>query len=638
MVYIQTLHLLAFRRFSDLHIELAGSLATFVGTNGSGKTSLLQAVAVFSYLVEYATAVDGTLQSSTLKIHDDARQVLDTLSMSGDRSLLCRNGEEPVHLGATLTNEVKIMFRLSDVHGTDLVVSVEPDVPASSIPRVRCTLFPRDLRFDSISRKSKRSALAVPDPPFDLLIPGSLVNAMRTGNGQSQYLLEVVQYLSRKHVGAYRQLQTIIKSLFPRIGVLEVAVDEDARALEFVQEFESGRKRKQIRRPWHEEGSGVCYAVTLFAAIIFDSVVRFQSRADGAENSTGMDAAPLQQALHILAVDEPSTPFHPHLIPVLVAEMQKLGVQQIIIATHSADLLSVQPIGASLTASGADVPYTLSDLDALVHTFPEASRMFRRRNELCLLSAKRHLLFMEDESDWNLLQMWMNRIDALRAAAFNNKVVADWLGGKKAAHVYADVAKSMGNWMRESTKTQKLKVAVVVDGDYKPIALQRKDRDSFLEEAREARCLEPKGLFWHSWSCVEIENYLLDEEAIFRVLFPEKKQMSEDFRQKFRTLLEYQLQAIINRFACEYVEAFRAGTRKLTPKDIAHMFPLGLLGEMNRILDAAKENPRILVDAKEVLKELNIARHDYSSIVRYMRTVPDEVVALALDLFDWAGV
>ncbi|KAI8920394.1 hypothetical protein DFJ77DRAFT_240269 [Powellomyces hirtus] len=302
-MHITSLSLRGFKRFTTATVlPLAPRLTAIVGPNRSGKTSVLQAVALLGFISKNdrhaETGAFGAGPSDG--VFSAAGQIasrLEHLCMAVDGA---GHSYFTVDVGFSDGSSVSTTVTLSG--GTAYLESdCTPDTHM-----LRVTYVPRDMEFP----RSTDEEILKPDA-LDIL------ELTATGNLTAHYAaaLNKANKLSR--------LSDIIGKVFPGIGTLDVFSTTKVHRLRFV--------RDGVLFPWWREGSGVCFALTIFAAVLYDQETRFAS-------ATNVSATSPFQYHHVLLLDEASASLHPQILPAFLDALLSLDVQ-IILATHSVDFL-----------------------------------------------------------------------------------------------------------------------------------------------------------------------------------------------------------------------------------------------------------------------------------------------------------
>ena len=207
----------------------------------------------------------------------------------------------------------------------------------------------------------------------------------------------------------------------------------------------------------------------------------------------------------VLLMDEPDAHLHVSLQKEVLDYFQKMARDrrvQFIVATHSRDFINQvaphqilslregQPLRLHLNYEVHDA---LDQLGALDNT------------QLGVLSAYRRLLFVENESDWRLLSIFL---DTVLGAVVGNQVKRRLAVCYAHGSVWKADVEKLRTQLHRMLKLQgeTLQIFAISDRDYYP------DRDELIQAKTKGH------VTFHMWERVEIENYLLIPNATVRLL------------------------------------------------------------------------------------------------------------------------
>ncbi|KAJ3014353.1 hypothetical protein HKX48_005208 [Thoreauomyces humboldtii] len=650
-MHIVSLNLDSLCKFDRTDIPLS-ELTVLVGTNRSGKTSVLQGIGLLALLMRN-TENDGTITAGHGGGSDYIKRMADQVAL-GNSDYLSRQGDVPVSIGATFSDgsSVKYAFETTRLD-SGFVVSCAP-AESHKYPPVRYTFFPRDVAYSGQTAKllgplSPRGS-STGDEDLDEDAPSlseKLSERLWDGRHLGRITANVIYFLERKHPKAFAKLGSILKSMFSGIG--DILIERQGDRVN----FQFSRTETTTTSSWVREGSGVAYVSSVFAAVLFDQVVRFSS-------IQRLPQAGDPEPVHILALDEPSSPLHPHLVDKFLTELKKLGISQIVLATHSVDLLShCAKFGSSFVSLDAQPPFAVASLsesmlDTLGIDLEEIRPLLRdRKDDLMLLGARRNLLFVENDGDWTRLQLWMDRINSSRARAFAERVVVQSTSGRKPVYAYCEKLKLTTLVLSELAKVagddrafEPLRVAISVDGDYIPAPVLQHEQKQFriLLKKECGDSVDADSCLWQTWKQVESENYLLDKDLIVRFLESgtiKGKAGGLAPEELWNSVMATELAEVERRFAAESASgASIKGDDNLAKADRFNQSELmpSLMDYMTQRWQEARRAPATIVNAKSALKALGVAPDLYPRIVAEMTNVPNEVQEAVNSLFGWAQV
>jgi len=207
----------------------------------------------------------------------------------------------------------------------------------------------------------------------------------------------------------------------------------------------------------------------------------------------------------VILMDEPDAHLHVSLQKEVLEYFQKVARDrrvQFIVATHSRDFINqVAPHQILSLREGMphrlhlnyEVHDTLDQLGALDNT------------QLGVLSAYRRLLLVENESDWKILSIWLETVLGPNTANQLKRHLA-------VCYAYGCVWKKdvekLRQQLQQMLKLQgdSLKIFAIADRDYYPA------QETIIQNKTKGHVI------FHMWERVEIENYLLVPDATVRLL------------------------------------------------------------------------------------------------------------------------
>lgn len=454
-----------FKRFESLDVDLRG-LDCLVGPNNSGKTTLLQALALFDFCIHHCLERrNGELRLKNRTISPEDFYVLpisDPVDIWHDRQT--RRGNVPHRIKVSVEFDTSLHVTatlLLNFNRFGISVDISDDSPEclSALTDLRISYLPVFSMF--LPREERRLQAAIEDE----LVRGRVNSVIRN-------LILQLKLEQRDD-----ELVEVLRRSFPALGNMEIQFDEVTDRYITVSYTEAGRPREF---DIFSAGSGFQQFLYLFGFIL------------------------LRQPT-IVMLDEPDVHLHGSLQAVLLDELKRLvnDGKQVLFATHSRELITrVSPENIlSLDEQGArrlHVAFDVYDaLDRLGSIDP---------TQLATIQAYRRVVLVEDESDRSLL------------AVFCSKVLG--------ADVWQQIERRLGfcyskgnPWKQQDLQRlrgmlqqmmgvggQALELFVIADRDYHP------DVDALETQ------LSQTNLHIHVWRRTEIENYLLNLPAIRRLL------------------------------------------------------------------------------------------------------------------------
>ena len=461
---VQSVSIQNFKRFDSLEIELS-RMDCLVGANNTGKTTLLQALALFDFCVRHCLErKNGRFQLRKRTIAPEDFYVLpvtnpmdiwhDRRPMSGGKQ---RRVKVSVLLdsGDTVMATVKLDFNR---FGIAVETSDNSQVTIDRLTNLRISYLPVFSMF--LPKEERRLSAAIEDE----LARGRV-------NGVIRNLI-----LELKKEERDTELTEILRRSFPDLRDMRIQFDEVTDRYISVTYREKGHpKGFDI----FSGGSGFQQFLYLFGFILLRRPT-------------------------VIMLDEPDVHLHGSLQAVLLDELKRLTQQgkQVLFATHSRELIArVSPENILSLDDGArrlSVSFDVYDvMDRLGSLDP---------TQLVLIQAYRRIVLVEDQTDRDLLSIFC-------AKSLGTEI---WQQvERRVAFCYA-----RGNpWKQHDVPRlrQLLQQATALSGsEVKMFVIA--DRDYHSDPACLERGLLSDHITWHIWRRVEIENYLLDVEVIARLV------------------------------------------------------------------------------------------------------------------------
>jgi AAA15 family ATPase/GTPase len=540
---IRKVHIENFKRWESLDAELK-PLDCLVGPNNSGKTTLLQALALFDFGVHHClSGKNGELEIKRRTIAPEDFYIIpcaDPVDLWTNRKTQAGSKHKIITIRATFDNELEATVSI-DLNFNRFGVALECSDESFSSLQVLAQLHISYLPvFSTFLTQEERKTPAVIE---DALARGRVNSVIRN------FLLNL------KREDRQELLVEVLRRIFPKLAAINIEFDEvNDRYISFTYQEEKRPKEFDV----FMAGSGFQQFVYLFGFIY------------------------LRQPTIVL-FDEPDAHLHGSLQDALLVEFQRLVTEgrQILFATHSREMitridpshiLSIEETGAKRLDIAFDVYDTLDNLGSLDPT------------QLATIQAYRRVVVVENQSDWELLSIFCEK--CLPPVVWPEVQ-------RRLALCYA-----RGNpWKQDMDRLRlqlqqmivlhgaSLELFVIADRDYHP------DRPALL------RGLPNTNIQWHVWERTEIENYLLCPDGIMRVIQKPERQMTLDegaLRAEFERLIEQSKDTANDRL----VKAFAELGRKLDEK----WDPATLSRKAREYLQAHWIAQRIaLADAKDIV-------------------------------------
>lgn len=579
-----------FKQFEQVSVELR-PLDCLVGANNSGKTSLLQALALFDFCVHHClTRKNGSLEIRRRTIPPDEFYVLpvsNPMDLWTDRKTQTGGKQKIIAIrgtferGPTVTATLKLDYNR---FGVGIESSDESQEWLALLAEHRIAYLPV---FSAFLAQEERRTKAVLD---DELARGRVHSVIRN------------LILDLKLQGHHDRLLEVLRRAFPTFQDMNIQFDEVSDRYISVTYQEAGRAKEFDVL---SAGSGFQQFVYLFGFIHL-------------------------REPHVVLLDEPDTHLHGTLQRALLSELNRLveSGKQVLLATHSRDLirefspehvLSLEEGGTRRLHVAFDVYDALGRLGSLDPT------------QLPVIQAYRRVLIVEDEADRDLLFV------------FCGKCLGSSLWQEVARRLSICFAK--GNPYKqpiERLRQQLQQMIALRDRTLDAFVVADRDYCPDLEQLHQH--LPSEHIQWHVWSRAEIENYLLRPDAIKRLLRADPRQQVLDelaFQAEYDRLLDSSLDSANDHL----VEAFNEYRRRVDERwDAATMSRMA-----REYLREHWEAEKVaLVDAKGVvlpgvkrwLQENRYGQFSNKALAEALSPseLPPEVHELARNLAQFAGV
>jgi len=580
-----------FKRFENLEIELRW-LDCLVGANNSGKTTLLQGLALFDFCVHHCLErKNGEFELKKRTISPEDFYVLpvtNPMDIWHDRRTMAGKKQRRVKIAAefdtgdTATVTIKLDYNR---FGISTEISDDSQESLNRLKELRIAYLPVFSMFSP--REERRLSVAIEDE----LVRGRVHSVVRN------LLLEI------KVQNRANELTDVLRRSFPSLKDLRIEFDEVTdRYITVTYKEENRPKEFDI----FSAGSGFQQFLYLFGFIL------------------------LRQPTVVL-LDEPDVHLHGSLQAVLLDELKNLvdGGGQVLFATHSRELITrVSPENIlSLDDEGAkrlQVAFDIYDtLDRLGSVDP---------SQLPLIQAFRRVVVVEDRTDRNLLSIFCTKCLGTEIWQQVERRVA-FCYSKGNPWKQHDMPR-LRALLQQTIAIQgpPLQLFVIADSDYHPDA-----------ETLESELTQPN-LSWHIWRRAEIENYLLNLEPVKRVLRQRESQRVLDemaLQQQFEALIEASRDCANDALVQTFDEIRKLKGEKWDPA--------GMTRKAREYLEKHWETRKVeLADAKDIvlpgikrwLQETGIGSFSDVKLADSFEPddLPQEVSSLARRLAEFAGI
>ena len=540
---VESVRIRNFKRFESLELDL-GRMDCLVGANNTGKTTLLQALALFDFCVRHCLErKNGQLHLRKRTIAPEDFYVLpvtNPMDIWHGRRAMSGGKQRRVEVSALLDSGDRVTATVKlDFNRFGIAVETDDGSPDAidRLTRLKISYLPVFSMF--LPREERRLGAAIEDE----LARGRV-------NGVIRNLI-----LELKKEERHGELTEILRRSFPGLRDMRIRFDEMTdRYITVTYREEGHAKDFDI----FSGGSGFQQFLYLFGFILL-------------RNPT------------VIMLDEPDVHLHGSLQAVLLDELKRLVQhdKQVLFATHSRELITrVNPENILSLDDGARrlrVAFDVYDvMDRLGSLDP---------TQLVLIQAYRRIVIVEDRTDRDLLRIFCSKSLGTEIwQQVERRLAFCYARGNPWKH--HDLPR-LRQLLRQATAVEgaELKLMVVADRDYHP------DPDK-LEMS-----LANEHIEWHVWRRTEIENYLLDVGVVARLVGAQAAQRTIDealLEREFERLLDESKVVANDRLVQAFEERRkreRAGWSAATMSRMAREY-----------LDSHWENERIeLADAKDVV-------------------------------------
>jgi len=579
-----------FKRFEDLEVDLE-PLNCLVGPNNSGKTTLLQALALFDFCAHHCLKrVKGAFELQKRSIPPEDFYVLpvsDPMELWTDGKTMAARKQKIIRVRATFDDEREVTATVKldyNRFGVRIESTDESQPWLAQFADYRIAYLPVFSVF--LAQEERRTPAVI----GDALARGRVHSVIRN------LLLDL------KEKNRHEELLGVLQRTFPTLENMRIAFDE-------VSDRYISVTYKESKRPKEFDvfaaGSGFQQFLYLFGFILLRHPT-------------------------VILLDEPDVHLHSTLQNALLQELHELVEKdkQVLFATHSRDLIngvspenivSLEEQGAKKLAVGFDVYDVLDRLGSVDPT------------QLPVIQAFQRVLILEDHVDWVLLSVFCSK--SLGPSVWQQverRIAVCYSKGNPYKQQIARLREQLQQMISLQGRT--LEAFVVSDRDYYP------DLEWLCGD------LPTDHLRWHIWQRAEIENYLLCPTAIVRLLRRATDQLDLEeplFREKYDALLEASRDSANDHL----VEAINEHRRRSRAKwDAATMSRKA----REYLQDHWEKEKVALADAKGVvlpgmkrwLQEHELGQFSNKRLAEALlpEDLPEEVHRLAGELAEFAGV
>ncbi len=586
---IKHVHIENFKRFEELDVELE-PLNCLVGPNNSGKTTLLQALALFDFCAHHClTRTNTKLELKKRTIPPEEFYVLpvsnptelwtDRRTTAGKQKVIkvCMTFDDDHRVTASVKHDYNRF-------GVGIESTDESQEWLSQLVAYRIAYLPV---FSVFLAQEERRTPAVVD---DELARGRVHSVIRN------LLLDLKE--EEKH----EELIGVLRRTFPALEDMRIEFDEVSDRYISVTYKEAARPKEF---DVFSAGSGFQQFLYLFGFILL-------------------------RHPRVILLDEPDVHLHGTLQSALLQELHRLVEEgkQILFATHSRDLitgvspeniLSLENGAAKRLGVGFDIYDTLDRLGSIEPT------------QLPIIQAFQRVLIVEDQADRTLLSMFCSKcLGSSIWQEVERRLAVCFSKGNPYKQPIARLREQLQQMI--SLPGQTLEAFVVSDRDYYP------DLQHLHQE------LPTDHLQWHVWERAEIENYLLCPNVIIQLLRGSDQQLVLEetaFHQEYDRLLESSRDSANDHL----VDAFNEYRGRLNEKWDAAAMSRKAREYLRECWDSEKV---AFADAKDVvlpgikrwLQDHQLGQFSNKKLAETLQPgdLPEEVHKLARELAQFVGV
>ncbi len=518
---IKKLQIRNFKKFKNLEIEFQ-DLDCLVGSNNSGKSTLLQAIALFDFcLHQCLSKVNGNpIVLKTRSITEEDFVILPITrgtDLWHDKITQGKNKHILIEILVTFDNEKSVLTTLElNFNRFNIETQTDKDEAwLTALQKFKASYLPVFSTFRT--QEEKRTTLAV----RDALAEGNVNAVIRN-------LLLELKAKNREQI-----LIELMQKAFPSIKKMSIEFEElSMRFIEVTYQEEGKKKAFDI----FSAGSGFQQFIYLFGFILLEDP-------------------------SVILLDEPDVHLHGHLQKVLLQELKNLADagQQVIFATHSRDLITnLQPENI---LSLYDEEATRLQLD--YHVFNTLENLGSLENtQLIVLQEFKRVLIVENKEDWDFIQVFGDIVlGEVKMQAIAKRLAVCYAEGNPYKQDMVRFQKSLQQMFIGTGEA--IKMLVVCDRDYYPE----------LAELQQDLKKKSTHIVWQVWERNEIQNYLLSPTVVGKVALRKKpvathlqQNLTENFEEiffnnltnSFYTCIENQKDDIQDKFVKTFEEYSRS--------------------------------------------------------------------------------
>lgn len=593
-----------FKRFAkETTIDL-GDATVLVGANNSGKSTILQALALFQYCVETTrngqrngVAPQGrALTKRTVSPNEfGVLPVADPADLWPDGRVIAAGKARPIELRAEFESGAAVAFKLQISYNR---FSVAPSISGS----LSGSVLSREVRLIPIFSGFL--------PREEFLTQPARQDRMRLQR-HGEMIRNLLWELREGAPARWEKLLQLLAELFPDSKV-DVSFDIE------VDRFLKAGYRDQIlvrERDIIAAGSGFHQILQILASVL----------APGAGT---------------VLLDEPDAHLHARLQGQLMAMLVRLAREeglQFVLATHSPQLLGAAPSGSVRICARGKVVALAADPDQLrlLGDLGAIDRM-----ELVPLLTNRTVVFVENRSDRKLLECFARKYWGVtkQQEVWRSLTFLFTYGSPVDSHVL-ELARQVRDLLSESGLEQRggaIRMIAIGDRDYRTDASRRKVITEHGKKAQSKSYGLDFKLFL--WGELEVENYLLDADAITRAL-EQSVAAQPDLASRWEASREAFVEEL-SRLSRAQKETVRQKIAWSIQQQDRHLTLPTAMERADDFLDREWERPEKWCDAKKVLSGLRrwLADQDLpmriaeSEIVDAMTTIPVDVQKVLREL------
>jgi hypothetical protein len=493
-----------FKKFRDVEIQLNPGVSLLAGGNNSGKTSILQGLAIWEFCRTVLEIERGRKslciggQRQGVGIGDDNFTPINVPSLKHLWTNL-RTQKETENDGYTLWLQIDWTYQTNDRY-LKIGLSLVND-----------RLFIKDLDTNLIENEPIPRLAYV--PPFAGIVskePRHTKAAIRAyiGQGLAGAVLRNI-ILDLYNDNRKRRLDENITKGGAKLERLRNEDPYERLKLLLQKVFYYGLRIGEFNELYHTSIS-----INAFRGEINNN--RFQRLKDYSPRDLMVEGSGFLQWLTVLSLaldpdinlvllDEPDAHLHPSLQEVLLSELNKLATnfnKQILYSTHSPELIKYQSHDCIIDTNDSHPKY-LNTPEQKVALLAGIGAMYTPR--LADVEKKKKVLFVENQSDYEIISKWANMLGRSFPMSF---VCWPWASThKERKYLFIEMKKL---W-------PELVVLSLVDRDIEPLNTV----DNNLIDKSYSHSQD--GFFARKWRRRHIESYLLHPDAIARKanIFPE---------------------------------------------------------------------------------------------------------------------